>query len=230
MSSTSTFIISLGGSLIVPATGVDWKFLRKFKSLILAQVKRGRKFYLITGGGATCRNYQKAATKISPLSQVDLDLLGIHVTKLHAQFLRILFGNQAHSEIINNPTLRIKTNKKIILGAGWKPGCSTDLDAVLIARANKVKTIINLSNVDHVYDKDPKRYKDAKKIERIDWQGFRRIIGNRWFPGLNLPFDPIASKQAQQIGLKIVILNGKRLGNLKKFLQGKKFKGTVIKD
>lgn len=230
MANKNTFIISLGGSLMVPPTGIDWKFLKKFKALILAQVKSGKRFYLITGGGTTCRDYQGAAAKISSLSQTNLDWIGIHVTKLHAQFLRILFGNHAHSEIINNPTLQIKTNKKIIIGSGWKPGCSTDKDAVLIAKANKVKTIINLSNIDYVYDKDPKKYKDAKRIEKVNWQDFRKIVGSKWAPGLNKPFDPVASKQAQQLGLQVVIMNGKKLENLKNFLAKRKFKGTVVKN
>ena len=56
-----------------------------------------------------------------------------------------------------------------------------------------VKTIINMSNIDYVYDKDPKKNKDAKKIKNIFWRRYRKISGNKWEAGLNKPFDPIAA-------------------------------------
>ncbi|MDD4333294.1 MAG: UMP kinase, partial [Patescibacteria group bacterium] len=48
-----------------------------------------------------------------------------------------------------------------------------------------------------------------------------------WSPGLNMPFDPIASRKAQELNLQVIIA-GKNLKNLKNILEDKKFKGTVI--
>ncbi|NCQ16417.1 UMP kinase, partial [Candidatus Falkowbacteria bacterium] len=48
-------------------------------------------------------------------------------------------------------------------------------------------------------------------------------------PSLNAPFDPIAAKKAQELGLEVVIMNGKNIANLKNCLAGKKFKGTVVR-
>jgi SAM-dependent methyltransferase len=45
---------------------------------------------------------------------------------------------------------------------------------------------------------------------------------------MNVPFDPIASKLAQQIGLTLVVLRGDNLQNLEKLFAGKKFIGTVV--
>jgi uridylate kinase len=97
------------------------------------------------------------------------------------------------------------------------------------ARNFKARTILNLSNIDYVFNKDPKYHKDAKRFERISWKEFRRIVGSEWDPGLNAPFDPIASKEAQRLGLEVVIINGRNLENLESFLNGKKYKGTVIR-
>lgn len=228
MSKNKTFIISLGGSLIVPEGGIDWRFLKKFRELIISQTKKGRKFFLISGGGVTARDYIMGADKILKVSDNDRDWLGIHATRLNAHLLRTVFRDIAHPEIIKNPTIHISTNKKIIIGGGWKPGWSTDYVATMIAQEYEVDTVINLSNIEYAYDKDPKKYKDAKKIENIDWKNFRKIVGNKWTPGLNMPFDPIASKKAQNLGLEVVITNGKKLTNLEKCLNGEKFKGTVI--
>lgn len=222
-------ILSVGGSIIIPKEGFDISFLKKFKSLILEQVKKGEKFILVIGGGGTCRQYQQTAAKVTNLTKVDLDMIGIETTKLNAHFVRFLFKEHAHKDIILNPSKRLASKKPILVAAGWKPGHSTDTDAVLLAKTYGAKHILNLSNISYVYDKDPNIYKDAKKIERIDWTRFRKeIVGNSWEPGRNVPFDPFASKTAQNLGLTVSILDGTNMKELKKALQGKTFKGTQI--
>ena len=228
MQKNKAFIISLGGSLIVPKDGIDWKFLKNLRKLILDQIKMGRQFFIITGGGATCRNYNDAASKVIKVAPEDLDWLGIHATRLNAHLLRTIFFDVANPEVIKNPTFRLATNKNVMIAGGWKPGWSTDYVATMIAQEYEVKTVINLSNIDYAYDKDPRKYKDAKKIEKIGWEDFRKLVGDKWIPGMNVPFDPIASQKAQTLGLEVVIMNGKNLSNLKKCLEGKKFDGTVI--
>ncbi|MFZ2189204.1 MAG: UMP kinase [Candidatus Magasanikiibacteriota bacterium] len=222
-------IISVGGSIIIPKTGFDIKFLKKFRELILARVKAGEKFILVIGGGATCRLYQEALAKTVKTSNEDLDWLGIYTTWFNAEFVKLMFINYAFNEVIKDPTKKIKTNKPIIIAGGWKPGCSTDKDAVLLAKNFGAKELINLSNIEYVFDKDPNKYKDAKKIEKINWSDFRKnIVGYKWVPGKNVPFDPMASELAEKMWLKVSILCGTDLVEVKKALSGKKFKGTII--
>lgn len=222
-------IISVGGSIIIPKTGFDIKFLKKFRDLILAHAKKGERFILVVGGGDTCRKYQDAARKVVNLTDQDLDWIGIHTTVFNAQFVKTLFKGFVHEEVVSNPTKKNKTNKPIIIASGWKPGCSTDKDAVLLAKTYGAKEVINLSNIEYVYDKDPKKNKNAKKIEQISWQSFRKdIVGNKWDPGKNAPFDPIASREAEKLGLRVSILQGTNLKEVEKVLSGKKFKGTVV--
>jgi len=223
-------IISLGGSLIVPAGGIDWKFLKKFRKLILNQIKQGKKIYLIAGGGDTCRRYNQAAQKVVKIAPEDLDWLGIHSSRLNAHLIRTIFRDVAHPEIIKNPTIHMPTEEKLVVGGGWKPGWSTDYVATMIAQEYEIKTVINLSNIDYAYRQDPKKDKKAQPIKETDWTSFRKIVGNKWKPGLNAPFDPIASKKAQQLNLEVIIANGKNLANLKKILNKQNFKGTVIKN
>ena len=217
-------VISLGGSLIVPDK-IDVGFLKKFKHIILEHLST-KKFIIICGGGRIARSYQEAAANVSVLKDEDLDWLGIHSTRLNAHLLRTIFREHAHPVIIKNPTEKIRFNECILIASGWQPGCSTDYDAVLLARNFNVKNVINLSNTDYVYDSDPKKNKDAKPLPVISWKEFRKLVGNEWNPGLNLPFDPVASKLAESLGMKVVIM--KDLANLESFLENKKFNGTVI--
>jgi len=221
-------VISLGGSLIVPEN-IDLTFLRGFKDLILLEVAKGRKFMIITGGGKICRQYQEVARELSNPSSDDLDWIGIASLKLNAELIRVIFGEYAHKEIILNPSLDFPFEKPIVVGAAYKPGQSTDWDAVLGAKKIGAKKIVNLSNTDYVYDSDPKLNPNAKRIEKISWADYRKIIPEKWNPGLNTPFDPIASREAEEAGMEVVIMNGKPIENLGHYLNGKIFPGTVIR-
>tara|TARA_Y100000310_G_scaffold47186_1_gene43794 strand:- start:21006 stop:21683 length:678 start_codon:yes stop_codon:yes gene_type:complete len=224
---TKTIILSLGGSVIVPDK-IDVKFLKDFKKIIEKFIKKDHRFVIICGGGKIARDYQKAASKVTKQSNEYLDWLGVHATKVNAWFMKAIFGKNAERLIVEDPTKKVKFTRKILIAGGWKPGWSTDYDAVLLAKNLKVKTVINMSNVDYVYDKDPNKNKNAKKIKNIGWKEFRKIIGSKWKAGLNKPFDPVATKEAEKSKMKVIII-GKNLKNLESLLNGKKFKGTIIK-
>jgi len=221
------YVISLGGSIIVPDRP-DVKFLAKFRKLILTFVQKGNVFFLVCGGGAPTRVYQNAAQQITKVSSEDLDWLGIAPTKVNAELLRVIFRKQTSAFVNSNPTIKLSKLEKINIYSGWKPGWSTDYDAVQIAKTYGIKTVINLSNIDYVYDSDPKENKKAKKIKHMSWAQFRKMFGHRWHPGANVPFDPVGARLAQQEGIAVVILSGKNFLNTKKFLAGKNFEGTVI--
>ena len=127
------------------------------------------------------------------------------------------------------PLKNVKTKKNIIIASGWKPGWSTDYVAVLLAKQFEAKEILNLSNISHIYDKDPKKFMDAKKLFEVSWKDYRKIIGDKWIPRLNSPFDPIASKEAEKSGVMVAVLKGTDLNNVENYLQGQAFKGTIIK-
>ena len=220
-------VVSVGGSLIVPDQ-IDSEFLKKFKDLILEKVQRGFSFTIIAGGGKVCRRYQEAANSITPLSPQDLDWLGIQVTRLNGQLLRNIFAGYAHPQVIKNPTIDIDADEPIIIAAGWQPGCSTDYDAVLMAKNLDARKLVNLSNIDYVYTEDPRKNPNAKKIERTTWQEFRKLLPEKWDPGLSSPFDPIAAKEAEALGLEVAIMNGAKLQEFSNYLDEKPFVGTVI--
>jgi len=219
-------VISLGGSIIVPDE-INIDFLKGFKKLITDFVNKGNKAIIVCGGGKTCRKYQNAAGKISNLRNEDLDWMGIHTTRLNAQLVKTLFLGEVHEFVIHNPNDKVEFKEKVLIAAGWKPGFSTDYDAVRLAHNFNVKTIINISDVPYIYDKEPKNNHDAKPIKEMSWQQLRKLVGDEWNPGLNVPFGPIASKEAGNLGIKAIII-GTDLKNLKNCLEGKDFKGTII--
>lgn len=225
-------MFSIGGSLIVPDGGVNIRFLKEFNAFIRRRLteNRRRQFFIVAGGGQLARHYRDAGRDVigRKLTDDDMDWLGIHVTRLNAHLLRTIFRDIAHPYIIKHYDIIRKVTERIAVAAGWKPGWSTDYDAVLLAEDYHVDTIVNFSNIDHVYDKDPRMSPDAKAIDVISWKDYRSIIGKKWVPGMNAPFDPVASAKAQKLGLKVVVLKGDNWKNLKRYFNGERFVGTVI--
>ncbi|MFW5703641.1 MAG: UMP kinase [Patescibacteria group bacterium] len=223
-------ILSIGGSLIVPNGNIDHDFLKKLNEFVRLQVKKGRRFFLVAGGGMTARHYRDAGKAvIGNVKDDDLDWLGIHATHLNGHLLRTIFKDIAHPRVIQDYDRKLSNWKEpVVIGAGWKPGWSTDYDAVILARDYGANLIINLSNIDWVYDKDPKEFSDARPIEKMTWEEMQELVGTDWVPGSNAPFDPVASKLAKDLHLTVIVCNGKNFKNTSNILEGDSFKGTVL--
>ncbi|MFH1221607.1 MAG: UMP kinase [Candidatus Micrarchaeota archaeon] len=221
-------VISVGGSLIAPEQ-VDVAFLKSFRCLILGHIRAGKRFIIICGGGRTSRIYQNAARKLG-VTKDDADWLGICATKINAQLLAALFRKWAHPKITDNPSEHIAFREKILVASGWKPGFSSDYDAVLLARNFGAKKLVNLTNIDYVCDKDPNKFRDAEPIKEMTWKRLLEVIPRKWSPGMHAPFDPVAAKAAQQLRLEVAVINGRNLKSLGNYLQDRSFKGTIIRD
>ena len=136
------YVISLGGSIIVPED-IDVLFVKKFVDLIGAELKKGNTFFIVTGGGATARKYIRALRNFDGrIPNEDLDWLGISATKMNAQLILSAFKGKARKHIIIDPSEKKSDLKKINLVSGWKPGWSTDFVAVKIAETYGIKTVL----------------------------------------------------------------------------------------
>ena len=220
-------VISLGGSIIVPDE-IDFSFLAQFKDFIEKHVVFGFKFLIVCGGGATGKRYIEAAKHIVHVSSEDLDWLGIHSTRLNAHLLRTIFKPIAFPVIITHHEEKFKVDEPIVVAGGSKPGWSTDYVATRLAIGNGLTDIINLSNIDLVYDKDPNMYPSARPLENLSWNKLQEMVGNRWIPNLSSPFDPVATKLGLENNLKLIIANGRNIENLEKMFSGQPFVGTLI--
>ena len=221
-----TIIISLGGSLVAP-DGIDIGFLKNFRHSLQKYLDK-KKFIILVGGGKVCRNYQKALLEFGAKNS-ERDWMGINISRLNADVVKQVLKSCSYPKIITDPNKKIKTDKGVLVGGGYKPGWSTDYVSVLIAKTYKVKTILNLTNIDYVYDKNPSQFPDARPLKEVSWKDFKHIVGSKWTPGLSMPFDPRASKVAEKLKLKVVVINGKNLERFDGFLNNEPFIGTVIK-
>ena len=228
---TETKILSVGGSIIAP-NSVDTNFLKTFTEMAFAWInqKEGRRLIFVAGGGAPARVYQNAYKEIvgNGFDSNEADWIGIMATRLNAQLLKAACKDFCKNEVVYNPTENISFDGKILVAAGWKPGFSTDNDAVLLAEKFNADTVVNLSNIEKVYTADPKKDANAKPLDYISWKDFRTMVGDDWAPGANTPFDPVASKKAEALNLKVICASGKNIENILKILNEENFIGTTI--
>lgn len=226
-------VVSLGGSLIFPEK-INSEFVLKFKKVIEEEIAKGYRFVIITGGGKIARTYIQAAQEMGCIDDEEKDWLGVHATRMNAHFIKTVFKQYAHPRINKNPRTKedlmehFAQGEKVMVAAGWRPGWSTDYVSTILAERFKAKKLINLSNITYLCDKDPNKFPDAQKIEKISWTDFRKMVGDKWDPGMNAPFDPIASKLAQENGLEVAIIGGVDLENMKNYIEGRKFEGSTI--
>lgn len=221
-------IISIGGSLLVPEGGPQVELLHKLDVFVREHVTRGRRFVLVAGGGRTARNYIDAAKTIHSVDPEDLDWLGIHATRLNGHLLRTVFRDLAYPVVIKNPNRIPKhTSEPITIAAGWKPGWSTDYVTARIAVRLGATHLINMSNIDQVYDADPRTNSDAKPQAEMTWKSYRAMVGNVWSPGLSAPFDPIASKLCDKKKINVFVV-GNDFSNVASLIEGGAYKGTRL--
>lgn len=227
----NVFVLSLGGSLVVPNGGIDTQFLSAFNKFIRNQISsKKRRFFITVGGGGTTRHYQKAAANVrkEEIDDIDLDWLGLHATRLNAQLIRTIFRDIADQRVIKHYEVILKIDKPLAIAAGWKPGWSTDYCAVTLCQDYNIPFVVNLTNIDHVYDSDPRKNSKAKALTDMTWKKYRSMVGDKWVPGMNAPFDPVASKLAEDLEITVKIINGKNLNNLALALDSRPFVGTTI--
>ena len=231
----SVQVLSLGGSIIAPDK-VDVAFLRSFRKAVLDYLEADaeRRVILVCGGGGPAREYQGAYRAVmseggrSEAEPDAQDWLGIAATRMNAELVRFLFQPYCPSPVILDPTAVTVFPGRVLVAGGWKPGFSTDYDAVLLARRFQADTLVNLSNIAKVYSADPKTDPSARPLDRLSWAELKALVGSVWVPGINVPFDPVAAREASDARLRVVVAAGRNIENLKRILNGETFEGSVI--
>lgn len=219
-------VLSLGGSLLTKELTAD--NFKKYANVILKLKKGGHQLVVVIGGGTTCRLYQGIA-KDNGADSVLLDRIGVAATHLNGLALAGCLGEDSFPTTFRKPE-EVKQNfgEKIVICGGDLPGHSTDYDAVLFAETIKADLIINATNVDGVYEKDPKKYPKAKKLKKLTFKSFEEIIAqNVQKPGEYRLFDLEGARLLRKIKIKMVIIGGNDPAEIVKAVEGK-HNGTVV--
>jgi len=221
-------VISLGGSLLTKDFSPG--NLEKYACAIKKIASKGHRFVVVVGGGKTAREYIKIADGLNA-SDTEKDYVAIKATHTNAALFAVALGNCAHACIKtthDDIIAQYNTSKKIVVCGGTVPGQSTDGVSAKIAGAINAGLLVNATDVSGVYDKNPKEHKNAKKIEKMTYDEFRKILEkNEQAPGKYGLFDLDAIGILKSKKIKLVVVDGTDPEEIINAVEGK-HKGTVI--
>ena len=230
-------VIKIGGHLL--STTEDFKYVLSLIRDIVELVEKNEKFKLafIVGGGSHAREMQKKAQELN-LSNTVTDEVGIIISRLNAYII-----SNAARDMLEKRGFKVRTKVicsieefledmnvyNVFFAGGFIPGQSTDAVASLIAEAMRADILMFLTDVDGIYDKDPKIYANAKLLKTVKVSDLiSKVLAEKMTPGVYKPIDIQALKIIERSNLKCIVINGRRIHDIKNALRGLTYRGTQI--
>ena len=221
-------VIKIGGHIF--ASYLDPKGIKEYAKLLRKLRGEHHRVVVVIGGGEDARRYIKVAKMVGG-SEFNCDLLGIDVSRLNARLLIAGLGDDAYPEPLRSlEELRreFKGDKVVVMG-GLQPGQSTNAVGALVAEAIEADLFINATDVDGVYTSDPKKDREARKLDIVYTDKLLALTSSEKLEagGYTL-FDPIAVKIVERSGIPTRIVNGRETANIERAVYGESV-GTLVK-
>ena len=227
-------VIKLSGSIFSLSDNRDQgsnNYYNIFKqySDILTNLTRNVQLIVITGGGSIARLYINFARKLG-LDEASLDLLGIAISRVNAKLLIASLGHYAYPEVPMSldDVARFVESNKIIVSGGLHPGQSTNATSALIAEKTRASEFINATDVNGIYDSDPRKNKNAHLFAKIELHKLlNMLLKESSMAGEYDLLDIVALKviERSKIRTKVILSNPKNISNT---IQGRKYIGTEL--
>ncbi len=218
-------VISMGGSILAsPAPNVG--LIRDFVDMLVSLKEAGHDIRVVVGGGKLARDYISSAKELGADWKLS-DKIGIAATRMNAMLLCSALGEHGSKEIPEDTESACDSDKILVMG-GVKPGQTTDAVAADLCVRCSADLLLIGTNVDGVYDSDPRKNPDAKKIGTMDTKMLLETVGEEHSPGMTAVIDPIAARTVHEHGIKTIVVDGRHLPNIEGAIRGKEHGGTVI--
>ncbi|MCL5666027.1 MAG: UMP kinase [Candidatus Thermoplasmatota archaeon] len=221
-------VISLGGS-VISGNPVNIPYIEKFSRQVSKLEASG--IGIVVGGGKIARDYILPLRK-KGVTEFVLDMLGIEITRVNALLVASIMGIKGSSipGDVETAAVMLERDGLAVMG-GTEPGHTTDAVAMLLAERVSSRIMINISNVDGVYDRDPSKNKDAKLLERLDYDTAMKLsLVPKGGAGPSVFLDPVSITIARRSGIDVYVISGRDLTQLERILEGKTFHGSIISD
>lgn len=168
-------VIKLSGKVFSDDTGAEIKKYAK----MLAEISPKVQPVVVAGGGSVARHYIRIARRFG-LDEASLDIMGIRVSRLNAGLMVAALDDKAYHAVpedLEQVTHAVATGKIVVTG-GLHPGQSTNATAALIAEKVGAARFVNATDVDGIYDSDPRLNKSAKMFEDITVKKCLALLGS----------------------------------------------------
>ena len=220
-------VIRVGGSAV--ASPFNPKLMNDYVELLLNLKQQGHAVAAVIGGGSLSRELIKTARAMG-LSEPAQDEVAISVSRVAAQLFVLRLGTHGTLTVpttIEDAAKSFKKGKIVVMG-GLKPGMTTDSVAAMLAEHVNADLLVKVSNVDGVYTKDPKKHKDAEKLERLSFNDLRGLFEKeKHEAGIHQVIDPEAVRILQKNKIKTIVVDGFKPENVLLAVKGEKV-GTLI--
>jgi len=221
-------VVSIGGSVLLPRI-VETQYIKTLAKM-LADASRGANIFAVVGAGWIARFYKDLGLELG-CGEATLDENGIAVTRLNASLLIAALGARANPKpaLTIDEAISMASKYDIVVMGGEKPGQTTDAVAAQIAARTGAVRVVNATDVDGVYDSDPRKNPKAKRIDAMTFAQFAQMCGKaRHSPGMHVPFDPSGARLVSRKKIVTIILDGKDLASFKGAILGSKYRGTTV--
>jgi len=225
-------VLKLGGSLLYDKDGsVIVDRVKDYASIIKSLVKDGHSFIVVVGGGKPARTFIDAARSLGA-TEAQCDWLGIKLARDNAELLCAALGNIAYPTIVETlDELEVAVNlSKVVLMGGLIPAQSTNAVAAVAAETVRAEILFNATNIDGVYDRDPKKT-GAVKLESVTIDKLRKILeagGTK--AGEYKLFDPVAIRVVERSKIRTVIFDGTDADYFSRAFRGEKIGTRIVYD
>ncbi|PSP22119.1 UMP kinase [Halobacteriales archaeon QH_10_65_19] len=201
-------VVSIGGSVLVPA--VDTVRVEGYTAVLGELDDDGHDLGVVVGGGPTAREYIDAARDLGA-NEIELDQLGVAVTRLNARLLGAALGDRAAPSPLrdHDRAREVFQRGDIPVMGGTVAGHTTDAVATALAEHVDADLLVYATSVPGVFDADPGEDGDATKFESMTPGELVDIVSSiELSAGSNAPVDLLATKLLQRSGLRAVVVDG----------------------
>jgi uridylate kinase len=226
---TLPVVVSVGGSVLLTGER-DREYLSRLAELV-RRVGAERPLVVTVGGGRTAREYIRIGRELG-LTEIELDEIGIDVTRLNARLLAALVGPPAPAApptTVAAAVHEVNQASPIVMG-GTEPGHTTDGVAALVAARLRAERLVNATNVAGLYDRDPRAGPGARRIAHASWTEFSTIVDAsvRGGAGENFLFDRLGAQTLARADIPLAIVDGRDIANLEAAIRGSRFEGSWV--
>jgi uridylate kinase len=220
-------VLRIGGSVVASPLNVE--LMGKYADLLKDLRKRGHEMAVVVGGGALAREFIRAAKSLG-LNEQAQDEIAISVSRVFAQLLLKKIGDSAGKSVplTIEETVKCLRRGRIAVMGGLRPGMTTDTVAALIAEETNTELLIKATDQEGIYDRDPKKYADAMKLEHLSFEDLSRVfMEDKHKAGIHQIIDPEAVRILMRKKVRVVVVNGFKPENVLDAIEGKSI-GTTI--
>jgi uridylate kinase len=220
-------VLRIGGSVV--ASPINTKLMSKYVDVVKRLREQGHEIAVVVGGGSLAREFIGTARELG-LNMQAQDEIAISVSRLFAQlFLKKLEKlNCEKIAITLEDAANCLEDGKVAVMGGLKPGITTDAVAALVAEHIVADLVVKGTDQEGVYNKDPRSYADAVKLDRLSYNDLAQIFSeSKHRAGIHQIIDPEAVKILRRSSMKLVVVNGFKPENVLAALKGQEV-GTTI--